>query len=209
MLSHSSDSQNSQPQAANPLAGVIGFFDEPHSLVTAMEKVRNAKYQHFDAFTPYPIHGLDAAQGLKRSPLPYVTFAGGLTGCCLGFLLQYWTSVVDWPLIVGGKPFNSWPAFVPVMFECTILFAGLSTVAAMFLMNGMPNVKRRSFDPRLTNDRFALVIEAPVLPADPEEMAANAAKNKAFKPFKESEALELLKSLGAQDVKSVYAEGWF
>src|SRR5689334_9955529 len=105
------------------LAGVIGFYQDPHALLEATAKARDAKYKDFDAFTPYPVHGMDAAQGLKRSSLPFVTFAAGITGCSLGFLLQYWTSVVDWPLIVGGKPFNSWPAFVPVMFECTILFA--------------------------------------------------------------------------------------
>src|SRR5215210_6959553 len=89
------------------LAGVIGYFDNPDKLIVAMREVRDAKYQYFDAYTPYPIHGLDAAQGLQRSPLPFVTFAAGLTGCSLGFLLQYWTSAVDWPIIVGGKPFNS------------------------------------------------------------------------------------------------------
>src|SRR5690349_24043743 len=83
------------------LAGVIGFYQDPHALVEATAQVRDAKYKDFDAFTPYPVHGLDAAQGLKRSPLPFVTFSAGLTGCTLGFLLQYWTSVVDWPLIIG------------------------------------------------------------------------------------------------------------
>src|SRR5688500_9063168 len=84
------------------LAGVIGFYQDPHALLGAMEKIRDANYKDFDAFSPYPIHGMDAAQGLKRSPLPFVTFSAGLTGCTLGFLLQYWTSAVDWPLIVGG-----------------------------------------------------------------------------------------------------------
>ena len=124
---------------SSQLAGVIGFFSDPHDLLKATEKVRDSHFKNFDAFTPYPVHGMDAAQGLKRSPLPFVTFAAGLTGCTLGFMLQYWTSVVDWPLIVGGKPFNSWPAFVPIMFECTILFAGLATVGGMFLLNGLPN----------------------------------------------------------------------
>ena len=124
------------PQGGKQLAGVIGYFEDDHDLIHAMEQVREAKYQYFDAFTPYPVHGLDAAQGLKRSPLPFVTFAAGITGCTLGFLLQYWTSAVDWPINVGGKPMNSWPAFIPVTFECTVLFAGLATVGAMFLLNG-------------------------------------------------------------------------
>jgi hypothetical protein len=194
----------------NQLAGVIGYFDDPDALIHATEKVRDANYENFDAFTPYPVHGLNAAQGLKRSPLPFVTMAAGMTGCTLGFLLQYWTSVIDWPLIVGGKPLNSWPAFVPIMFECTILFAGLSTVAAMFLFNGLPNHHRKAFDPRLTRDRFALLIEAPLELEEDEEESENAKKKaKKFKPFTETEAQEFLKKIGATGVKSVYTEGWF
>jgi hypothetical protein len=151
-------------------------------------KVRLANYKSFDAFTPYPVHGLDAAQGLKRSNLPFVTFAAAITGCTLGFSLEYWTSVVDWPLNVGGKPFNSWPAFVPIMFECTILFAGLATAIGMFVFNRLPNITKKSFDPSLTRDRFALIIEP---------------------PLNESEAQEFLMKSGATEVKSVYAEGWF
>ncbi|MEO5968937.1 MAG: DUF3341 domain-containing protein [Bdellovibrionia bacterium] len=181
------------------LAGVIGFFDDPHALTKATEKVRDANYKDFDAYTPYPVHGLLTAQGLERSPLPFVTLGAGLTGCTLGFLLQYWTSAVDWPLNVAGKPFNSLPAFIPVIFELTILFSGLATVAAMFIINGLPNMKRKAFDPSITRDRFALVIE-------PTETSG--AKGK-YKPFIESEAQEFLKKAGAKDVRSVYSEGWF
>ncbi len=181
------------------LAGVIGYFEGEESLLHAMVQVRDAKYHYFDAFTPYPVHGMDAAQGLKRSPLPFVTFAAGLTGCSIGFLLQYWTSAVDWPINVGGKPLNSWPAFIPVIFECTILFAGLATVGAMFILNGLPNIRRKSFSPRLTQDRFAILIEAPIQSESEEK----------FKPFYEVEVSEFLKKAGAQDIKSVYTEGWF
>jgi hypothetical protein len=197
-----------QPASGKRLAGVIGFFESPEALVSATSQVRAASYQHFDAYTPYPIHGLEAAQGLKRSPLPFVTFAAGLTGCTLGFLLQYWTSVVDWPLNVGGKPFNSWPAFVPVMFECTILFAGLATVAAMFIFNGLPNIRRKAFDPGITRDRYALVIEAP-LDVETDEVLSMKKQEKLYKTFNESEATEFLKKSGAKEVKSVYTEGWF
>ena len=172
------------------LAGVIGFFNSPDALIEATRKTRDAGYLHFDAFTPYPVHGLDDAQGLKRSFLPFVTFAAGITGCALAFILQYWTSAVDWPLNIGGKPFNSWPAFVPVMFELTILLAGLSTVAAMFFANQLPNHSKKSFDPGLTRDRFALLIES-------------------SSDFVESEAMSFLKNLGAQEVKTVFNEGWF
>lgn len=190
-----------------PLAGIIGFFDDPHALIEAMRQVRGANYERFDAFTPYPVHGLEAAQGLKRSPLPYVTFVAGITGTTLAFLFQYWTSAVDWPLNVGGKPFNSWPAFVPIMFELTVLLAGLSTVFAMFAFNGLPNVTRKIFDPAITRDRFAILIEAPA-PVEDEEEAEKAAK-KGFKAFSESEVQEFLKKIGAKEVRKVYAEGWF
>jgi hypothetical protein len=187
-------SQSQQPE----LAGVVGLFSDPHRLVQATEKVRSSKYKHFDAYTPYPIHGLDAAQGLTRSFLPFVTFAAGITGCTLGFLLQYWTSAVDWPINVGGKPFNSWPAFVPIMFECTILFAGLATAGAMFLINGLPNNRRKAFDPRITCDQFALMIETP--PAGGQEPVEK---------FNETQVMDFLKALGAQEVRTVYTEGWF
>jgi hypothetical protein len=187
-----------------PVAGVLGFFDDPQSLIQAMNRVREANYESFDAFTPYPVHGLDAAQGLKRSPLPYVTFVFGATGFMLALGLQYWTSAVDWPLNVGGKPFFSWPAFVPVMFELTVLLAGLSTVAGMFVLNRLPNVTQKAFDPSLTNNRFAILIGAP---AQAEDEAESEKKN--FKPFGESEAADFLKKAGASEVRTVYQEGWF
>ena len=193
------------------MAGVVGFFDDTRSLIEATTKVRTANYQSFDTFTPYPVHGLEHAQGLKRSPLPYVTFGAGLTGFMLAFLLQYWTSAVSWPLNVGGKPFNSWPAFVPIMFELTVLLAGLSTVGAMFLLNGLPNMKRKGIDPAITRDRFAVMIEAPIIPdTDDEEVLEAAAKRLAgFKKFDESEASGFLRDLGAKEVRTVFAEGWF
>jgi hypothetical protein len=187
------------------LAGVLGFFENPEAILSATAKVKAANYKHFDVFSPYPIHGLDHAQGLKRSPIPYVTFIAGLTGFLLAFSLEYWTSAVDWPINVGGKPYNSWPAFVPVMFELTVLFAGLCTVGAMFAFNGLPNMKRKAFDPSLTNNRFAIVIENPPGAA----MDSKADSRSAHKAFSESEASTFLKQLGATEVRTVYAEGWF
>ncbi|CAM6053625.1 unnamed protein product [Sphagnum tenellum] len=175
--------------------GVIGYFDDPEGLVEATRQVREARYSDFDTYTPFPIHDLLTAQGLERSPLPFITFSAGITGCTLGFLLQYWTSAVDWPLNIAGKPFNSLPAFVPVMFECTILFAGLSTVAGMFIINHLPNNKRKAFDPSLTRDRFAIVIEPP------DQRSPKAG----FKAFNEAEAQEFLKKVGAKDVKRLFA----
>ncbi|MCM2324597.1 MAG: DUF3341 domain-containing protein [Oligoflexia bacterium] len=185
-----------------PLIGIIGFFDDPGTLLEATRRVRDARYRDFDVYTPYPVHGLEAAQGLRRSPLPYVTLVAGVLGCLLAFLFQYWTAAVDWPLNVGGKPFNSWPAWVPIMFELTVLFAGLATAGAMFAFNGLPNIRRKAFDPSLTRDRFALVIEAP-LPDEEEERAS------AHRSFDRDEVARLLSELGAIEVRPVYAEGWF
>jgi hypothetical protein len=192
----------------NRLAGVLGFFENADAVLAATEKVKNANYRYFDVFTPYPIHGLEHAQGLKRSPIPYVTFIAGLTGFLCAFLFEYWTSAVDWPINVGGKPYNSWPAFVPIMFELTVLFAGLCTVGAMFAFNGLPNIRRKAFDPSLTNNRFAIVIENPPpagIPGDVEDQS----KARGFKAFSETEAAQFLKQLGASEVRSVYSEGWF
>lgn len=178
--------------SSQKVAGVIGFFKTEASLKSATEKVRDSQYSEFDAFTPYPVHGLNEAQGVKRSPLPWVTFIMGITGCMAAFSLEYWTSAVDWPLIVGGKPFNSWPAFVPIMFELTVLFAGVSTVLALFAICRLPNVTKKSFDPSITRDRFAIWI-------GPEK----------GKEFNESQASQFLQGTGAQEVRTVYAEGWF
>ena len=195
------------------LTGVVGFFPGPQSILAAAGKVRDAGFENWDCFTPFPVHGLEHAQGLKRSFLPWVTFFAGLTGFLTAFALQYGTSVIDWPLIVGGKPFNSWPAFVPIFFELTVLFAGLSTVGAMFIANGLPNLKKKAFDPAITRDKFAIMIEAPAKvddsEADEEDREAVLAKQAKFKKFDEAEVKDLLKRVGATEVQNVYAEGWF
>jgi hypothetical protein len=202
---------SAKPAPGRRLAGVIGFYPTAPSIVEGMKKVREANYENFDAYTPFPVHGLEHAQGLRRSPLPYVTFVAGLAGCTLGFLLEYWTSAVDWPLIIGGKPFNSWPAFVPIMFECTVLFAGLATAGAMLAINGLPNIKRKAYHPAIARDRFAIVVEAP-LPVDEDDEEALDARRRqgaGYKAFSEAEVADFLKRTGATEVRSVYAEGWF
>lgn len=198
------------------LAGVVGFFNDPSSLVEATKKVRDANYQSFDVFTPYPIHGMEKAQGLPRSPLPWVTLGAALTGLMCAIALQYWTSVVDWPLNVAGKPLWSWPAFVPIFFEFTILFSGLATVGAMFALNGLPNITKRAFDPGITRDRFAIMIDAPktktpeqIAEMDDEEIHKYQTKLGRFKAFTDSEAQSFLKSVGATEVRNVEVQGWF
>ncbi|MEK6705378.1 MAG: DUF3341 domain-containing protein [Bdellovibrionota bacterium] len=184
------------------LCGVVGYFSDPETLLKVMPRIRDFNFCDFDAYSPYPIHGLDSAQGLKRSPIPYITFVAGLTGATLAFIFQYWTSVVDWPLNVGGKPLNSWPAFVPIIFEVTILFAGLTTFAAMLLFNGLPDFKRKRIDPAVTRDKFAIFISAP-RSASEEKLSAE----KGFRSFNEKEVKNIFSSLGAMEIKNIYEDG--
>ncbi|MCM0606780.1 MAG: DUF3341 domain-containing protein [Xanthomonadaceae bacterium] len=189
MTSHSSE-------RTAPLKAVVGFFDNPEDIMTGMKTVRAANFEQFDAYTPFPVHGLDEVQGLKKSWIPWVTLALGMSGTSIAFVMQYWMSH-EWPHIIGGKPFNSWPAFVPIMFELTILLAGISTFVALLISCGFPNIKKKIFDPSITNNKFAIAIEEPVK-----------AKS-GFKLFSESEAIQVLKTAGAKDVRAVIQEGWF
>lgn len=181
----------------NKLEGVLGFFDNPEDLLEAMSKVRDANYEDIDAFTPFPVHGLEHAQGLPRSPIPWITLGAAIAGFCTAFGLQYWTSAIDWPINVGGKPFNSWPAWIPILFELTVLFAGLFTLGGLIFFCRLPNTTKRSFDPSLTNDRFAILI------------APGTGKKAGHKAFELGEAQEFLRKVGAKDVRAVHAEGWF
>jgi hypothetical protein len=146
------------------LHGVMGEFSDPQDLVDAIEKVRAEGYTKIDAYTPFPIEEVWEAIGHHKSPVPLVVLIGGIIGGLSGFFLQYWVSAIEYPLNVGGRPFNSWPAFIPVTFECTILGAVLSAVAGVFIINGLPepyhpvfNVPRFAFASR---DRYFLCIEA-------------------------------------------------
>lgn len=136
----------------------VGFFDDPQTLLKAANQAREKGFQELDAFAPYPVHGLERALGLKHSWIPYATLVFGLGGATLGYLFMYWVSAVDWPLNIGGKPFNSWPAFVPVVFECGVLLGGLATFVALLVATNLPSQKPFVIDPELTNKRFALVI---------------------------------------------------
>jgi hypothetical protein len=138
---------------------LIGIFQNEHDILQATRAARKDGLDIVDVFTPYAVHGMDRAMGLPPSRLPWVCFLMGLFGAVTMTVFQYWASAVDWPINVGGKPWNSWPAFVPVIFEVTVLLGGVSTVLAFILWAGLkPGAQSPVSDLRVTDDRFALVL---------------------------------------------------
>jgi hypothetical protein len=152
---------------AGVIHGLMAEFDDPTSLVMATERAYGAGYRRMDAYSPFPIEELHHALGGGHTRLPLIVLVGGVCGCLGGYGLQYWSSVMAYPLNIGGKPLHSWPAFIPVTFECTILVAALSAVLGMLALNGLPQPYHPVFNvPRFalaSRNRFFLCIEA----ADP------------------------------------------
>ena len=167
------------------IGGVAGIFLDESKILNAASKVREAGFLKFDAISPYPIHGMEEACGIKRSGIPYITFIAGVVGLLAGLALVYYTSAIDWPINVGGKPMFSLPAFIPVMFELTILFAALSSVGALFYLCKMPRVNPPVIDKDLTCHKFAIFI--------PENDIG----------FNSERVEKMLKDLGADEVKKV------
>jgi Protein of unknown function (DUF3341) len=152
------------PDNRSPVYGLLAEFANPEALIAAIEKVRAAGYEKVDAFTPYPIEAVSEALALPRSKMPLVVLCGGVTGAIVGYALQYWSSVIEYPMNVGGRPFHSWPAFIIPTFETTILFAALSAVFGMFALNGLPQPYHPVFNvpgfATASRDRYFLVVEA-------------------------------------------------
>ena len=146
------------------LYGLLAEFDSPTELVDAARAVRDAGYITTDAFSPFPIHDIDEALGVKRSILPYLCFAGGIVGLLSGIGLQYFVHVIDYPIIVGGRPHLSLPAMIPPAYELTILFTAFTAVFGMLFLNGLPRPYHPVFNvPRFalaTREKFFLLIEA-------------------------------------------------
>jgi hypothetical protein len=161
------------PHARPAMYGLMAEFHTAEELVEAAHKVHEAGFHHVDAYTPYPIEEVSHALGLHRSKLPLIVLGGGIMGGLAGYLLQYWSQVIEYPLNIGGRPYHSWPAFIVPTFETTILFAALSAVLGMFALNGLPEPYHPVFNvPRFalaSRDRYFLVIEARDPKFDPEE----------------------------------------
>ncbi len=146
------------------LYGLMAEFDNPNDLVEATRKTREAGFSKMDAYSPYPIEALTEALDIHDRKLPAVVLGGGILGGLFGYALCYWTSVIDYPLVVGGKPYHSAPAFIVPTFETTILFAAFAAVLGMLALNGLPMPYHPVFNaPRFamaSRDRFFLCIEA-------------------------------------------------
>jgi Protein of unknown function (DUF3341) len=163
--------------------GLAGIFTDEHKVVEAARKTREMGIKKFEAISPYPIHSIDDAMGIPRSYIAYICFAAGLTGCIFGVWFTWWTSAVSWPLVIGGKPLWSLAAFIPVIFECTILFAALTSVGAMLVINGLPAIDPPTIDLDLTSHKFAIFVRE-------DEKGYDAAKLE-----------QIFRSLGASDVR--------
>jgi len=147
-----------------PFYGVLAEFDSAQTLLEAANQVRVAGYTRADAFSPFPIHGLAEALGFRERWVSKIVLGAGITGLLAGWGLEYWTQVIDFPMDIGGRPYNAWVAFIPPAFETTILFACISAVVGMLAMNGLPQPYHPVFNVpsfvRASQDRFFLAIEA-------------------------------------------------
>lgn len=160
----SDEKKESTPEVSQRPFGVLAEYDGPDELIAAAKQVKAKGYTRWDCYSPFPVHGIDPAMGIKQTKLPYIVVVAGLTGCTTALVLQWWTNAVDYPWIVSGKPLFGVPANIPITFELTVLFSAITTFVSMLLLNGLPkpsspldHVKR--FD-RASDDKFFIVIES-------------------------------------------------
>lgn len=176
--------------AAEPF-GLLAEFADPESLMHACARVRDAGFTRWDAHTPFPIHGLDKAMGLRKSWVSAFVLVLGLGGAALGMLMQWWVATKAYPLVISGKPLFSWPAFVPITFECGVLGGAVGAVGGFLLMSRLPRHHHELFNSerfeRVTDDRFFISIEA----SDPK--------------FEDDAAQKLLDDAGARHIETVFA----
>jgi hypothetical protein len=180
----------STPTANPPVYGLMAVFETPADAMHAAEKVRDAGFTRWDVFTPYPVHGMDRAMGLRNSRVGWFSFVGGVTGYTTGMLMIWFMNAFDYPLIVGGKPmFSPFSAFPP-SYELTILFGAFGALFGMLILNRLPRLhhpllKNRRFTGGVTHDKFVVVIEA----TDPR--------------YTEAEVRQLFESAGSPHIERV------
>ncbi|HVU06111.1 MAG TPA: quinol:electron acceptor oxidoreductase subunit ActD [Polyangiaceae bacterium] len=185
----SDETKQSSESGEAPLHGLLAEYETPAQLMAASEKVRDGGYRDWDTFTPFPVHGIESAMGVKSTILPWLVLGGGLTGCTVAVGFQWWANGVDYPFLISGKPFWSLPANIPITFELTVLFASLTAVFGMLALNKLPlpahplDLKERFA--RSTDDRFYVLVQA----SDP--------------AFDEKETRALLEGTGAVAVEAV------
>lgn len=147
-----------------PIYGLMAEFEAPDHLLAAARRAYQEGYRRMDAYSPFPVEGLAEAIGFHKNSLPLIVLIGGLLGCIGGYSLFYFTEVIDYPLNVGGRPHHSWPAFIPIAFETTILLAAFAAVLGMLALNGLPQPYHPVFNvpefTRASRDRFFLCIES-------------------------------------------------
>jgi hypothetical protein len=174
---------------AGELYGLMAEFETPDAVVEAARRAHAQGYRRMDAYSPFPIEELSEAVGFHKTRVPLIVLIGGIIGGLTGYLMQYYLMAVDYPLQIGGKPFNSWPQYIPITFEMTVLFASAAGVIGMLALNGLPMPYHPVFNvPRFehaSSDRFFLVIEA----RDPK--------------FKRDETASFLQSLNPYEVSDV------
>jgi hypothetical protein len=153
-----------KPIPKPPIYGLVAEFNDPETLLAATKKTVAEGYRKMEAYSPFPVEGLDETLGFQRSRVPLITLIGGIAGGVGGFFMQWFSATIHYPINIGGRPLNSWPMFIPITFEMTILCAAIAAVLGMLGLNGLPmpyhplfNVERFEL---ASNDRFFLCIES-------------------------------------------------
>lgn len=174
---------------SSQIYGLLARFESPEDLMKAAVKVRDKGFQKFDCHTPYPVHGMDDAMGLKRSILGYIVGVGAVGGATVGMLLQWYVSTVDYPIVISGKPLFSWQAYMIITFVLMVLGGALSSLLGMFHLNRMPTFSHPLFNSKIfekaTDDYFFISIEC----EDP--------------LFDEKKTVDFLNSIGGKDIEVV------
>ncbi len=186
------EEKKTTPQADELPFGILAEYEDQDQLIEAAKKVRDKGYERWDSYSPYPVHGIDPAMGIKPTKLPWIVLCAGLTGLTVAVSFQWWANAVDYPFITSGKPFWSLPANIPITFELTVLFSAITAFLSMMILNGLPKpsspLDRVRRFARVTDDRFFIMIET----ADPK--------------YDEAATRSLLDETGASAVEAVPAD---